>query len=131
MLTGTMQPNSEFLTPEEGIEVDKALLTSKDKFSARVAIYSLRSLKQIAQTSGQTIAQLQPTQIEDWIYQDQSLQGGIDNEFKKFFSQLVIASINPLTQIAQTNGTDIESLTVPQVVAWFEAKAKEQLRSQI
>ncbi|MBD1824705.1 hypothetical protein H6F51_19745 [Cyanobacteria bacterium FACHB-DQ100] len=125
-----MQPNSEFLTPEECIEVDKALLTSKDKFSARVAIYSLRSLKKIAQASGQAIADLQPTQIEDWIYQDESLQGGIDNEFKKFFSKLVVASINPLMQIAQTNGTPIESLTVPQVVAWFEAKAKEALKSQ-
>ncbi|MBW4440205.1 MAG: hypothetical protein KME10_02995 [Plectolyngbya sp. WJT66-NPBG17] len=126
-----MQPNSEFLTPEECIEVDKALLTSKDKFSARVAIYSLRSLKQIAQTSGQVIADLQPMQIEGWIYQDESLQGGIDNEFKKFFSKLVIASINPLNQIAQANGTEIESLTVQQVVAWFEAKAKEALRSQL
>lgn len=125
-----MQPNPEFLTPEECIEVDKALLTSKDKFSARVAIYSLRSLKQIAQTSGQAISDLQPMQIEDWIYQDESLQGGIDNEFKKFFSKLVIASINPLNQIAAANGSPIESLTVPQVVAWFEAKAKETLRSQ-
>lgn len=125
-----MQPNSEFLTPEECIEVDKALLTSKDKFSARIAIYALRSLKQIAQTSGQAIADLQPAQIEDWIYQDESLQGGIDSEFKKFFSQLVIASFNPLTQIAQTNGTNIESLTIPQVVAWFEVKAKEALQSQ-
>lgn len=125
-----MQPNPEFLTPEESFEVDKALLTSRDKFSARVAIYALRSLKQIAQTSGQAIADLQPTQIEDWIYQDESLQGGIDSEFKKFFSKLVIASSNPLTQIAQTNGTNIESLTVSQVVAWFEAKAKQALQSQ-
>ncbi|GAP93531.1 hypothetical protein [Leptolyngbya sp. NIES-2104] len=125
-----MQPNSEFLTPDECIEVDKALLTSKDKFSARIAIYALRSLKQIAQKSGQAIADLHPTQIEDWIYQDKSLQGGIDNEFKKFFSQLVIASINPLTQIAQANQTNIESLTISQVVSWFEVKAKEALKSQ-
>lgn len=125
-----MQPNSEFLTPDECIEVDKALLTSKDKFSARIAIYALRSLKQIAQNSGQAIADLQPTQIEDWIYQDKSLQGGIDNEFKKFFSQLVIASINPLTQIAQKHETNIESLTISQVISWFEAKAKEALKSQ-
>ncbi|MBE9009862.1 hypothetical protein IQ250_06550 [Pseudanabaenaceae cyanobacterium LEGE 13415] len=125
-----MQPNPEFLTPEECIEVDKALLTAKDKFSARVAIYSLRSLKQIAQTSGQSIDQLQPTQIEDWIYQDESLQGGVDREFKKFFSQLVLASMNPLAQIAQANETNIESLTVQQVVAWFEARAKEAMRSQ-
>ena len=125
-----MQPNSEFLTPEEAIEVDKALLTSKDKFSARVAIYSLRSLKQIAQASNQSISSLQPSQIEDWIYQDESLQTGLDSEFKPFFTRLVMASINPLTQAAAANGSAIESLTVRQVVAWFEAKAKEAMRSQ-
>ena len=125
-----MQPNSEFLTPEEAIEVDKALLTSKDKFSARVAIYSLRSLKQIAQASSQSISDLQPSQIEDWIYQDESLQGGLDSEFKPFFARLVLASINPLTQAAAVNESSIESLTVRQVVAWFEAKAKEAMRSQ-
>jgi hypothetical protein len=123
-----MQPNSEFLTPEECIEVDKALLTSKDKFSARVAIYSLRSLKQVAQASNQNIADLQPTQIEDWIYQDESLQSGLDSEFKPFFTRLVLASMSPLKQAATANEGSIESLTVPQVVAWFEAKAKEAMR---
>lgn len=125
-----MQPDSEFLTPEECLEVDKALLTSRDKFSARVAIYSLRSLKQIAQASGKTIANLDSTQIEDWIYQDESLQGGIDNEFKKFFSKLVIASINPLNQVAAANGGPIEELNIQQVVAWFEAKAKSEMQSK-
>jgi hypothetical protein len=91
----------------------------------------LRSLKQIAQNSGKTIANLDPTQIEDWIYQDESLQGGIDSEFKKFFSKLVIASINPLNQVAEANGSSIEELSVPQVVAWFEAKAKEEMRSKL
>ncbi|MBD1854167.1 MULTISPECIES: hypothetical protein [Leptolyngbya] len=125
-----MQPDSEFLTPEECLEVDKALLTSRDKFSARVAIYSLRSLKQIAQASGKTIANLDSTQIEDWIYQDESLQGGIDNEFKKFFSKLVIASINPLNQVAAANGSPIEDLNIKQVVAWFETKAKAEIQSK-
>jgi hypothetical protein len=121
---------TEFLTPEECAEVDKALLTSRDKFSARVAIYSLRSLKQIAQESGQTIADLRPEQIEDWIYQDESLQGGIDSEFKKFFTNLVIASIKPLNRAAQDEGTTIEQLTVPKVVSWYEKEAKLRMQSQ-
>jgi hypothetical protein len=124
-----MQTGTEFLTPEECAEVDKALLTSRDKFSARVAIYSLRALKQIAQESGQAIAKLQPSQIEDWIYQDETLQTGLDSEFKKFFTHLVIASINPLTKAAQANGSSIEQLTVPQVVSWFEAEAKLRMQS--
>jgi hypothetical protein len=122
-----MQSPTEFLTPEEAAEVDKALLTSKDKFAARVAIYSLRSLKKISQASGQPISTLQPDQIEDWIYQDECLQGAIDTEFKRFFTQLVLSSNKPLTQAAQDAGSSIEQLTVPQVVAWFEKQAKANL----
>jgi antitoxin component of RelBE/YafQ-DinJ toxin-antitoxin module len=125
-----MQPTTEFLTPEECAEVDKALLTSREKFSARVAIYALRSLKQIAQTNQVPIETLQQEQIEDWIYQDESLQQGIDSEFKKFFSQLVISSIKPLKQSAQEAGVAIENLTVPQVVSWFEKEAKLRLEQK-
>jgi hypothetical protein len=122
-----MDATTEFLTPEECAEVDKALLTSKDKFAARVAIYSLRSLKQISQESGLAIADLAHEQIEDWIYQDSSLQGGIDSEFKRFFTQLVISSMRPLNQVGQDAGLEIGDLTVPQVVSWFEKQAKIKL----
>jgi hypothetical protein len=125
-----MQPPTEFLTPEECAEVDKALLTSREKFSARVSIYALRSLKQIAQLNNVPIETLQPDQIEDWVYQDESLQQGIDNEFKKFFSQLVISSMKPLRQVSQEAGVAIEQLTVPQVVTWFEKEAKLRLAQE-
>jgi len=122
-----MQPSTEFLTPEECAEVDKALLTSREKFSARVAIYALRSLKQIAQKNGVAITQLEPQQIEAWVYQDESLQTGIDREFRPFFSQLVIASSKPLGQMAQQTGVAIEAITVSQVIVWFEQQAKLNL----
>ncbi|MGI0485576.1 hypothetical protein ACN4EK_09085 [Pantanalinema rosaneae CENA516] len=122
-----MQPPTEFLTPEECAEVDKALLTSHDKFTARVAIYALRSLKQIAAQSNCAIADLTPEQIEDWIYQDPSLQQGIDRQFKQFFSRLVISSRKPLEQTATETKTKIEDLTIPQVVTWFEHQAKLKL----
>ncbi|HEY9616140.1 MAG TPA: hypothetical protein V6C64_04830 [Microcoleaceae cyanobacterium] len=122
-----MEPSTEFLTPEECAEVDKALLTSHDKFTARVAIYALRSLKQIAAQSNCTIAELTPEQIEDWIYQDPSLQVGLDRQFKQFFSRLVISSRKPLEQVAIETKTNIESLTIPQVVTWFEHQAKLKL----
>lgn len=125
-----MQSTTEFLTPEECAEVDKALMTSQEKFAARVAIYALRSLKQIAQESGISIPQLTDGQIEDWVYQDASLQQGIDREFRKFFSQLVISSRKPLTQAAQDAVVEIEDLTVHQVVAWFEQQAKRHLANQ-
>lgn len=122
-----MQPPTEFLTPEECAEVDKALLTSHDKFTARVAIYALRSLKQIAIQSNCAIADLSSAQIEDWIYQDPSLQEGIDRQFKHFFSRLVISSRKPLEQTAIETKTRIEELTIPQVVTWFEQQAKLKL----
>jgi hypothetical protein len=122
-----MQPSNEFLTPEECAEVDKALLTSHDKFSTRVAIYALRSLKQIAQANGVPIVQLEPQQIEAWVYQDESLQTGIDREFRQFFSQLVIASMKPLRQIAAAAGVPIEAIELAQVINWFEQQAKLNL----
>ncbi|PSB31885.1 hypothetical protein [Stenomitos frigidus] len=122
-----MQPSTEFLTPEECAEVDQALLTSRERFSARVAIYALRTLKQIAQVNGVAITKLDPKQIEAWVYQDESLQTGIDREFRSFFAQLVIASLNPLQQAARATGVPIESLTVAQVIIWFEEQAKLNL----
>ncbi|WP_421654486.1 hypothetical protein [Leptothermofonsia sp. ETS-13] len=114
-----MQPYTEFLTAEECAEVDKALLTSHDKFTVRVAIYALRSLKQIAQQHQTTIDALTSEQIEDWVYQDESLQGGSDRQFKQFFSKLVSSSLTPLKLIAQEFGVRVEDLAIPQVISWF------------
>lgn len=122
-----MESATEFLTAEECAEVDKALLTSHDKFTTRVSLYALRTLKQIAQKEGVAISKLQPEQIEDWIYQDSSLQEGLDQNFRQFFSRLVISSITPLQQAAYEADTDIEQLTVPRVIAWFEKEAKKRL----
>jgi hypothetical protein len=122
-----MQPSTEFLTPEESAEVDKALMTAHDKFATRVAIYALRSLKQIARQNGVAIEDLDPQQIEDWVYQDESLQQGVDRQFKQFFSHLVVSSLLPLKQTAAREGVEIEALTVRQVVAWFEMNAKQKL----
>lgn len=121
-----MQPTVSFLTPEECAEVDKALMTTHDKFTARVAIYALRSLKQIAQQTNTPIEALETAQIEAWIHQDASLQQGMDQEFRKFFSQLVLASRKPLVQAGQAAGVEIEDLTIPQVITWFEQEAKRK-----
>lgn len=120
----------EFLTPDECAEVDRALMTSADRFSTRVAIYSLRALRQIAQESGDAVAELSPQQIADWVEQDPALhpERGFDEEFKVFFGRLVISSLKPLRQISQETGVAIEELTVAQVVNWFEKKAKARIQ---
>jgi len=125
-----MNSPTEFLTPEECAEVDKALLTAHDKFTTRVAIYALRSLKQVAQQEGVAISSLQPEQIENWIYQDPSLQKGLDRQFCQFFSKLVISSTKPLISAARELDTEVEQLTVPQVITWFEKEAKLKLQGQ-
>ncbi len=130
-----MNSAADFLTPEECAQVDQALLTSHDKFATRVAIYALRSLKAIAQQEQCAIADLHPEQIEDWVYQDDSLLAS-DNpldadaaspKFRQFFCNLVISATKPLNLAAQTLGIPVEQLTVAQVIAWFEAEAKNRL----
>lgn len=130
-----MNTATEFLTPAECAEVDQALLTAHGRFTTRVAIYALRSLKAIAAYENRAIAELEPQQIEDWVYQDTSLQGGAElddngesmRKFRQFFANLVIAATKPLTQAAADLDLPIEQLTVAQVIAWFEADAKKRL----
>jgi hypothetical protein len=120
----------EFLTFEEVAEVDRSLMTSREKFSARVALYSLRSLKLISEKNQKAIADLNSQQIADWVAADPTFQANpaFDEGFKGFFTQLVIASLKPLKQIALTERGAIEDLTVSQVIAWFEQEAKHRLK---
>ncbi|MEG5060510.1 hypothetical protein QUB60_21625 [Microcoleus sp. A2-C5] len=121
-----MEPLADFLKPEECAEVDMALLSSKEKFSTRLAIYGLRVLKQIAGETGRPITEVSNQQVMDWIKNDQSIQQSIqvDASFENFFTNLVVASLRPLKQIAVEVGGTIEQLTVKQVVAWFVKDGK-------
>jgi hypothetical protein len=118
----------DFLTTFEGVEeVDKALLTTKDKFLARVALYSLRSLKKIAQESGQAIEDISPQQVLAWVEQDESIPLEVEDKesFQMFFTQLVMSSLKPLQRIAADEESEtIANLTPAQVITWFEKDAK-------
>jgi type II secretory pathway component PulK len=120
----------EFLTFDEVVEVDKALLTSQDKFLARIALYSLRVLKQIAAAEQVPIDGITDQQIADWIEQDQTLRQaiGADPGFQQFFTQIVLSSLGQLRQIAAQTNVAIDALTIPQVIAWFEQAAKQRLQ---
>lgn len=123
------QPQVEFLTPEESAQVDQALLTARDRFSTRVALYSLRSLKQIAAETQQEISAITPAQIQAWVQQDTTLTQGVDIDagFLQFFTQLVLSSLKPLTQMATSYGVAIAALDTSQVITWFEQEAKRRL----
>ncbi|MBU6187436.1 MAG: hypothetical protein VKL00_12410 [Synechococcales bacterium] len=69
----TTNPTS-FLTPEESIQVDKALLSPPEKFLTRLTISSLRLLTQIARDQNCAIEQLSPREIIDW-FENEARQG--------------------------------------------------------
>ncbi len=124
-----MESPVEFLTVEECHQVDAALLTSREKFTSRVAIYALRSLKTIATQQNCTIKSLSQETITDWIHRDPSLQETQDGNFRRFFSQIVLGAMRPLQAIANDAGNDgaIENVTVAQVISHYEAQAKVSL----
>lgn len=60
----------EFLTPEESVDVDKALLSSPEKFLARLTISSLRLLKTIAEDISVPVEELTHQQVIEWFEED-------------------------------------------------------------
>ena len=122
-----MESPVEFLTVEECHQVDAALLTSREKFTSRVAIYALRSLKTIALEEGCTIDQLSQDKIVTWIHADPSLQENVDVSFRNFFSQIVLGAMRPLGEIARQQDCGIEHVTIVQVIGYYETIAKASL----
>ena len=80
------QPTTQFLTPQESADVDKALLSSSEKFLTRLTISSVRLLKQIAKDTGVTIEELTHQQVINWFEQDAKIrrEQGIDAAFLKW-----------------------------------------------
>jgi hypothetical protein len=60
----------QFLTLEESAEVDKALLSSSEKFLTRLTISSLRLLKLIAAETGVAMEELTAEQVIGWFEKD-------------------------------------------------------------
>ncbi|MGL5134269.1 MAG: hypothetical protein ACRC78_17225 [Planktothrix sp.] len=119
----------EFLTEDEAIQVDAALLSSKEKFSTRLAIYALRCLKEIAKTEDIKIEDIKPEQVQYWVKNDDSFKEKLelDGNFHQFFSQLVISSLKPLKQASQAENIPIQDLTVKQLIQWFEQESQQNL----
>jgi hypothetical protein len=82
----SQQPSTQFLTSEESADVDKALLSSSEKFLTRLTISSLRLLKQIANDTCVTIEELTHQQVIDWFERDGKIrrEQGIEAAFLKW-----------------------------------------------
>lgn len=121
----------DFLTQTECAEVDQSLLSSRDKFSVRLAIYALRVLKEISQKTSVPVSEITPQQVGEWIAKDEKIQEQIevDANFAGFFTNLVISSLRPLNESSQETGVPVENLTIPQVLSHFEKQAKNRIEN--
>ncbi|NET09475.1 MAG: hypothetical protein F6K09_07570 [Merismopedia sp. SIO2A8] len=138
----SLSPNN-FLTEEESIAVDQTLMPAKDKFSTRVAIYSLRVLQSMAtqqsvpqptqelgdrkpEREDGTVGAIAPDAIIEWLAQHQpptfQTTPGLETDpaFNQFFAQLVLSALKPLNQISAQLNKPITDLTPPEIIAWFE-----------
>lgn len=121
--------SAQFLSPDDSARVDAALLTNQDKFLARLAIYALRSLRQIAAELQQPIEQINAEQIRAWVSRDPAIQATInlDESFTTFFTNLVVAARTKLDAAAVDTQTPLNALTIDQTIAWFEAQGKPEV----
>ena len=128
-MTNLPQLPADLLTPEEAVQVDASLMSSQEKFATRLAIYALRSLDRIARETRKPIDSITPEEIGTWIASDLTRQGQIeiDSSFASFFTHLILSSMRPLQQAARDAEVEIEQLSVPQVITWFEGEAARAL----
>jgi hypothetical protein len=119
----------QYLTPEECAQIDQTLLPTRDRFSIRITVYSWRYLQQVSEGLELAITDLHPQPILDWLHQDVSLnaQGHLDESFVTWFGHLLLSSLPLLRKIPQQDATDIESLTVAQIIHWFQVQVKATL----
>lgn len=65
---------NQFLSTEESLDVDSALLSSPEKFLTRLTISSHRLLQIIAEDRGVTMSDLTHKQIIEWFEKDAKIK---------------------------------------------------------
>jgi len=150
----TPQDPIQFLTLEEANSINGTLLSTMEKFMARITISSMRVIIKIAQDINIQAEDISACQIVNWIEHDSQIlkEQGEDAAFlkwtsphldldfedtrqdevtsanlsshEKFLTRMVISAIQPLAAIAKDTSSRIEDLTVDQVIAWVENDAK-------
>jgi hypothetical protein len=80
------QPGAQFLTLEESGNVDAALLSSPEKFLARITLSSHKLLIHIAKEHGITVEELTAQQIIGWFEKDGKIrrEQGIEAAYLKW-----------------------------------------------
>ncbi len=80
------QSPDQFMSPEASADVDKALLTSSEKFLTRLTISSLGLLRIIAKDTGVVMNDLTHHQIIEWVEKESKIrrEQGIDASVLKW-----------------------------------------------
>jgi hypothetical protein len=66
--------NEKYLSQAEALAIEMALLSTHEKFLARITISSLRLLQQIAAEEQTKVEDLTPKQITQWFERDAALK---------------------------------------------------------
>jgi len=118
------------LTPDESARIDGSLMTSRDKFATRVALYALRMLQQMNAAD----RPLSTEEIQEWLQQSETSKALIlaqglewDDQFLGFWTQLIDSAQRSLMTIAASLNISWLELTIEQIVTWFEAEAKSKI----
>jgi hypothetical protein len=89
LLSTMLDQSLQFLTPEESATVDKALLSSPEKFLARLTISTAKLLRVIAADLETPIDELTAEQITQWFEKDAKLkrEQGVNASILKWQSE--------------------------------------------
>ena len=125
---------TELLSPEDSARVEAALMTKQDKFSTRVAFYSLGILRQIGREQNLspdaiTLPDLQQfLRTNDWMETTIAATGlTLDDSFRDFWTQLILSAHRPLTQAAHQAGIPLDQLELQHLIDWFEHQSKAKV----
>ncbi|HEY9827183.1 MAG TPA: hypothetical protein V6D19_17230 [Stenomitos sp.] len=113
----------EWLSPQECDIIDQTLLPTRDRFSIRMTVYSLRYLLHLSQPVGLNIETLDPQHIRTLLEQDKTLPVPEEASVTDLLVRILSSSLKPLQAIAQQVNVPIEQLTLEQIIQWFKAQA--------
>lgn len=126
-------PFPDLLSAEQVYKIDSSLLPAREKFAARLALYTLQVYRQIAAAEAIDPLAVTTEQLQHWLVQQgtaehfaqQSLE--LDTGFLSFWTQLLESARNPLGQIVQSTGQSLTELDVSQLVSWFQDQTLQGL----
>ncbi len=127
---------TELLSPEDSARVEAALMTKQDKFSTRVAFYSLGILRQIGRDQHLNLDAIGLSDLQQFLHNNDWMEATIaatgltlDDSFRDFWTQLILSAHRPLTQAAQQAGIPLDQLELHHLIDWFEGQSQAKVHS--